>query len=407
MHILVIAQLFPPDMGGGSTRAYNAVKGLVSLAHEVTVITAFPHYPTGKIPKKYRHRLISIENFGKVKIIRTWVPPLASRGLAKRFVLYISFIVSSLFAFPFTEHVDAVWAANPNILSVYPSLVYRLFKKCQVVQNVDDLWPEELYDAGMLRSRLLRKVADFVSGLTYMTSTAITPLSPGYVDVIVSRYKVDPKKIHVVPVGVDLDTFKAFSSTKLTNEGDTFIVLYIGSLALAYDFDCVLKAASLLSSENRIKFVIQGEGELRDYLRFKVKEMNLQNTDIILKVVSRHEVAEILSSADVLLLPLRNVNYTGIASKLYEYQASGRPIICCMRECACAQYILQTGSGIVVNPGNPNDLAKAVLSLFNNRELRQKLGKAGRQYVEDNLSCEKIGLKIEQVFKSTLPQRCA
>lgn len=32
MHILVIAQLFPPDMGGGSTRAYNAVKGLVSLA---------------------------------------------------------------------------------------------------------------------------------------------------------------------------------------------------------------------------------------------------------------------------------------------------------------------------------------------------------------------------------------
>lgn len=400
MHVLVIAQLFPPDIGGGSTRAYNVVKSLFSLGHKVTVITAFPHYPTGKIPKKYRHRLISIENFRKVKIIRTWVPPLASRGLARRLVLYISFIVSSLFAFPFTEHVDVVWAANPNILSVYPSLVYRLFKKCQVVQNVDDLWGgEELYNAGLLRSRLLRKVADFVSGLAYMTSAAITPISPAYVDVIVSRYKVDPKKVHVVPAGVDIDNFKAFCARE--NEGDTFNVLYIGSLALAYDFDCVLKAANLLSSENRIKFVIQGEGELGDYLRSKVKEMNLQNTDIILKVVSRGKVAEILSSADVLLLPLRNVNYTGISSKLYEYQASGRPIICCSKG-QPARYISQTGSGIVVNPSNPNDLAKAIIFLFNNRELGEKLGKAGRRSVEENLSLEKIGSKVMTVFKQVL-----
>ncbi len=131
--------------------------------------------------------------------------------------------------------------------------------------------------------------------------------------------------------------------------------------------------------------------------------MNLTNTDIILKVVSRAKVATILSSADVLLLPLPNIDYPGISSKLYEYQASGRPIICCSRG-QPARYILQTNSGIVVNPGNPNDLAKAILSLFSNRELREKLGRAGRQYVEENLSCEKIGLQMEQAFTGTLQQ---
>ena len=405
MHVLVVAQLFPPDIGGGGTRAYNVARGLIYLGHKVTVITAFPHYPTGRIPKKYRHKLVSVEICGKVKTIRTWVPPLASRGLAKRFVLFFSFIVSSLFAFPFTGPVDVVWAANPNTLSVYPSLVYHLFKKCQVVQNVDDLWGgEELYNAGMLRSRLLRKVADFVSGFAYKTSAAITPISPGYVDVIVSRYKVDRKKVHVVRAGVDIANFKPRISTKQTKERETFNVLYIGSLALAYDFDCVLKAANLLSYENRIRFVIQGEGEQGDYLRFKVKEMNLQNTDIILKVVSRRKVAEILSSAGVLLLPLGDYDYTGISSKLYEYQASGRPIICCAKGHP-ARYILQTGSGIVVNPGDPNDLAKVITFLFSNAELREKLGKAGRKYVEDNLSCEKVGLKMERVFVNALLQR--
>lgn len=406
MNVLVIAQLFPPDMGGGSTRAYNAVKSLARLGHKVTVITAFPHYPTGKIAKRYRRRLVCVENFGNFLTIRTWVPPLASRGLGKRLGLFISFIISSLFALPFTEHVDVIWAANPNILSVYPSLIYSLLKKCPVVQNVDDLWPDELYNAGMLNSYVSRKIANFVSGFAYMASAAVTPISPAYVDVIVSKYKVDPKKVHVVPAGVDLDNFKAFFPRKQTNRGDMFNVLYIGALALGYDFGCVLAAASHLSFEKRIKFIIQGEGELGDYLRFKVKEMNLQNVDVILRVVSRKEVAEILIRADVLLLPLQGLNYTGISSKIYEYQASGRPIVCCSSG-QPARYILQTGSGIVVNPGNSNDLAKAIISLFNHRELGEKLGRAGRLYVEENLSCEKIGLKMEQVFESTLTQQIA
>lgn len=41
MNVLVIAELFPPDMSGGSMRAFNVVKGLISLGHKVTVVAAF------------------------------------------------------------------------------------------------------------------------------------------------------------------------------------------------------------------------------------------------------------------------------------------------------------------------------------------------------------------------------
>jgi glycosyltransferase involved in cell wall biosynthesis len=202
MRILVLAELFPPDMGGGSTRAFNVVKGLVSLGHEVAVVTAFPHYPIGKIPRKYRRKLMCVETVGGARVIRVWVPPLASRGLARRLMLFLSFCVSSLFALPFIGRVDVVWAANPNVFSVYSALVYGLFKGCPVVQNVDDLWPEELYNLGMLRSRVLQRVAEFVSWLAYRASAAITPISPAYMDVILNRYGVDSRRVHVVPAGV-------------------------------------------------------------------------------------------------------------------------------------------------------------------------------------------------------------
>jgi len=400
MHILVIAQLFPPDMGGGSTRAYNMVKGLTSLGHKTTVITAFPHYPTGKIPREYRLKLICVETFGKAKVIRVWVPPVSSKGVARRLVLFVSFIVSSLFALPFVGDVDVLWAGNPNILSVYPALVYGFFKRCPLIQNVDDLWPEEIYNLGILNSRVLRKVAESISSIAYAASKAITPISPAYIDTIVNKYEVSSQKVYVIPAGVDLDNFKDLAA-KHEKEGDAFKVLYIGALSPAYDFDYVLKAASLLSSESRIKFIIQGEGELADGIRFKVREMKLRNVDIVLKVVSRGEVAEILSSADVLLLPLRRIKYTGISSKLYEYQASGKPIICCARG-QPAEYVSKTNSGMVVDPGDYVGLSKSIVFLFNNRKVCRAMGEAGKKYVENNLSTEKVGVKMEAVFNSLL-----
>jgi len=51
MHVLILSQIFPPDMGGSATRAYNVAKGLVLNRVKVTVVAGFPPYPTGNVPK--------------------------------------------------------------------------------------------------------------------------------------------------------------------------------------------------------------------------------------------------------------------------------------------------------------------------------------------------------------------
>jgi len=52
-------------------------------------------------------------------------------------------------------------------------------------------------------------------------------------------------------------------------------------------------------------------------------------------------------------------------------------------------------------------LAKAVLYLRENRDVAEELGASGRRYVEDNLSVEKIGLKMVRVFQQVIVNRCA
>ena len=69
MRVLIIAQYFPPDMGGGATRAYNVAKGLLKAGCDVTVVSAFPHYPTGNVPRKYRWKPLSVEYEKRLKAV--------------------------------------------------------------------------------------------------------------------------------------------------------------------------------------------------------------------------------------------------------------------------------------------------------------------------------------------------
>jgi len=400
MHTLIISQIFPPDMGGSATRAYNVAKGLLANDIDVTVIAGFPHYPTGNVPKEYRKRALVTEYVGRIKVIRTFVPPLPSKGLTRRFFLFASFIISSVFPLAFVKKIDGVFASNPQILSIFPALVYGTVFRCPVLLNVDDLWPESLYDLGMLKSKALRIVGELIAKVAYSTADIVVPISPSYVETIVNKYGKDRRKVSVVPGGVDLNLFS--SQDKKVKEGGEFKVLYIGAFSPAYNFDQVLKAAKLLENEEKIKIILLGGGEMALAIREKIKRLNVRNVELIEKVVSREEAAKIMMDADALLLPLSGLENVekGISSKLYEYQAACRPIICCSSG-QPGRYVLETNSGIVVKPGDFESLVKAILYLKENKDMAEKLGASGREFVVNNMSIEKIGSKMIAVFNKS------
>jgi len=385
-------------MGGSATRAYNLTKGLMANGVRVTIVAGAPHYPSGDVPKGYRWRALVVDHVEGMRVFRTFVPPLASKGLARRLFLFVSFIVSSVFSLPLVRRVDVVFASNPQILSLFPAFVYGVLHRCPVVLNVDDLWPESLYDLGMLNSEMLRKFGEFIARVAYLLADAITPISPSYVEPIVNKYRIEKCKVVVVPGGVDLSYYSNISKN---NDLDVFKVLYIGAFSPAYDFEQVLMAAKFLDGESGVRLVLQGGGEEAPLIKSRIKELRLRNIELVEKIVSREEVARLLMDTDALLLPLSGLENVekGISSKLYEYQAAGKPIVCCSSGMP-GRYVSETGSGIVVKPGDYEALAEAVLYLKENRAVAESLGASGRRYVESNMSIEKIGLKMLKVLEA-------
>jgi glycosyltransferase involved in cell wall biosynthesis len=398
--VLIIGQYFPPDLGGAATRAYNVANGLSSNGCNVTVITAFPHYPHGKIPREYRYKPFKVEWFGNVRVIRTFVLPLESKGLFKRLILFGSFVLSSLSVLLMVGKIDIVWAANPDVFVLIPAVAYGTVKRKPVVSNVDDLIIEDLYDLSLVqRGSLVSQVAEFFARVLFSKVKAVTPISPGYIGTI-KRYGVNESKIHVVRGGVDLDVFKP----RFKRDAGKFVVLYSGGFSIAYDFEQIFRAAKIVEGlDGSVEFVIQGKGELLGSMCSRVNELNVKNLRIVDKLLSREGVAELLGQADVLLLPLVDFKtpYRGMSSKLYEYQAVGKPIICCSRGVP-KDYVEETNSGLVVYPGDYAALAKAVIELKENSRAARVMGENGRKFVEHEASIEAVGLKMTKILEKLI-----
>ena len=399
LNVLILGEYFPPDIGGAATRLSNIAKGLSLNDCNVTVVTAFPHYPTGRIPKEYKYKPLKVEYVGKTKIVRTFVLPIESEGLFKRLLVFWSFIDSSLFALPFIGKVDVIWAANPDVFILVPAIAYGSIKRKPIVTNVDDLIIEDLYDLDLVkRGSKISKLAEIFARIVFAKVKAATPISPGYIPTI-AKYGVDKHRIQVVRGGVDLDVFKLQPKQKT---GNKFVVLYSGGFSIAYDFDQVFRAAKMLENlDPDIEFVIQGKGELLHSMRSRISELKLKNVRIIDKLLSRETVAEFLSQADVLILPLADFKtpYRGMSSKLYEYQAVGKPIICCSRGLPSV-FVEDTDSGLVVNPGDFEALANAVIGLKRNPVLCSTYGENGRKWVEVEGSIMAIGAKLVNIFSN-------
>jgi glycosyltransferase involved in cell wall biosynthesis len=246
------------------------------------------------------------------------------------------------------------------------------------------------------------KIVKLLSKLIYRKPDALTPISPGYVEILQS-YGVDRKKIFVIMGGVDLEIFRNKNYIKRTNS--KFRVIYSGSFSIAYDFDQVIKAAKILENEGSFEFILQGKGELESSMRSLIKDLNVLNVKIYSEVLSRNNLSRFLNTANALILPLRDfgVPYLGISTKLFEYQAVGKPIICCAYG-QPAMYITETKSGLNVPPGNIEKLVEAIVELSKNNKMSENFGKAGILFVENNLSLNKIGSNIKQVFLNILEQ---
>ena len=165
------------------------------------------------------------------------------------------------------------------------------------------------------------------------------------------------------------------------------------------DLGTVLDAADLLRSHDDIRFVFVGDGSARKGLIEKVAHLALNNVKFI-PYQPFERMPKIFASADISLVSLvKGSGYGALPSKSFSIFASGRPVLASVdEECETWNLVRQTEAGLCVPPESPSELAKAVLTLKQDKSLRERFGRNGRTRVEQYHSPQIAAECFEKLF---------
>lgn len=402
MKILFLTQYCPPEVGAPQNRIFEFAKQLKKFGHEITILTAMPNYPKGEIFEEYKGKKVVIEELEGIKIVRTGIYATKDKSFTKRLRNYLSFTFSSvLTGSRYTDKQDAIITESPPLFLGWSGYVLSKMKKAKFVFNISDLWPESAVKLGVLHNKALIKMSTWLEEFCYRRAHAVTGQTRGIVDNIVSR-GIDKNKVHLITNGVNTEFFKKENRDeefrKELGIENKFAVCYAGIHGIAQGLQNVIEAAEILKNYDKIKFLFFGEGPEKNDLINMVKEKALTNVEFF-PVQSKSKMPRIIASMDATVIPLKKLDlFKGaLPSKMFEALSSELPIVLAV-EGEAEKLINDAKAGITVESENSEEIAEAVLKLYNNSELRKSLGENGRKYAIENYSRESITRKLEKIL---------
>ena len=143
MRILLLTLYFAPDLSANSVIMTELAEELTALGHQVTVVTAFPHYDTNRIWEDYRGKLVQKDRHGDVRVHRVYlyVPRRKDRVLG-RILNYVSFNVLSTVAGLLSGPHDVVRSPSPPLTIGLSAFAIGLLRRIPHVYNVQDIYPD-------------------------------------------------------------------------------------------------------------------------------------------------------------------------------------------------------------------------------------------------------------------------
>lgn len=382
MRILFFCQYFTPEMGAPAARTHEHARRWVAQGHEVTVVCGLPNHPDGIVPPRYRGTWLYREEIDGIRVLRCWFLIAPNRGVFKRCLSFLSFMLSSLLCGIFaTGKCDVVVGTTPQMLCALGGYIVSLVKRRPFVLEVRDLWPKHIIDMGTITNPLVIGGLQRLERFLYRRSRAIVAVAEAsrqYIEAL----GVPRAKLHTVTNGVDEAFFVPMAKNGLRKEygwSDKFVVLYIGTHGISQGLGTVLKTAELLADDARFHFVFVGSGaESRDLEAAAMGQMNVE----FLSHQPKAAMPGFYAAADVCLVPLkkRDVFRYNIPSKMFEIMACARPII--LGATGQAQAVLEeAGAGIAVEPENPEAYRDAIVLLAGDPEACAAYGANGRAHV--------------------------
>jgi glycosyltransferase involved in cell wall biosynthesis len=172
--------------------------------------------------------------------------------------------------------------------------------------------------------------------------------------------------------------------------------LCVARLVPAKGLELLVDAIGSLRGRGRdVEAVIVGEGPLEEALKARAERLGTGDSVRFVGAVGQDTVAAYYAEADVFCLPSFA---EGVPVVLMEAMATGRPVVA-TRIAGIAELVEDGVSGVLVAPGNLDELTSALERLACSAELRVQMGLAGRRKVEADFDARRCGSQVADVLR--------
>lgn len=344
----------------GELGAYLSQQGV-----EVEVIAAIPHYP-GWAPRDGYGNVYKVEYRAATRVTRC---PLVLREKMSgiwRVLAPLSFAVSSAPVAIWrilTFRPDTVLCVEPTLFNAPIALFFSKLIGARTVLHVQDLEIDAAFAVGHLAGNWMQRISALFERTVLRSFDAVVTISNRMQERLEAK-GVTNQRLSVARNWVDLEKIKPLNRPsmfrhELAVSEETFVVLYSGNIGLKQALNLVLEAATQLVAFPNFLFVIAGEGPEKPVLVDMYR--HLPNVRF-LPLQSEENLCELLNLADVHILPQhRGTADLVLPSKIGGMLASGKACIV-MAEPGTEMHEFLAGAVIVVEPGNSEALANAILT---------------------------------------------
>jgi len=216
-------------------------------------------------------------------------------------------------------------------------------------------------------------------------------------------------RITVVHNGVDLRAMSRADESAAVKEmwhvpPGAPVLITVGRLTPKKGHRDLLAALAKLVGDPRwgdLRLLIVGTGALLSELAREAQRLGL--AERVIFAGFQRDVLPFLQAADIFVLPSIQ---EGLSLSALEAMALGKPVVAC-RVGGTPEVVVDGRTGVLVSPGEPEELASALERLLEDPEQARAMGAAGRRRVRDSFDLEQMVSKIEEIYRRLISHHAA
>lgn len=389
-----ISQVFYPDPGSTSILFSPLIANLVDGGWEVDVLCGFPDVGSSEAKRVERWRGVTIRRCGLQ--IRT------KKNLFLRALSYASFLSELLLRLLVSRSGSRIMAVTNPPFIAWVLLVAKKLRNHSYHYFFLDLHPEGLIALGSLKNEsVMVKIWQKLNMWSYSNASSLAVLGRD-MKIALAHYQLSCEGFHYIPHWSAYSAVAplSYADSKFVSERDLdgkFVVQYSGNMGLWHDIETLILAANTLREHSNIQFNFIGDGVRRARAEALSERLALENVKWF-PFVDEELLAESLAACHVALISLRaDLSGVAVPCKFYGILESGRAVIAQVpTESEVALTVKEHDCGRIVQPGDWEGLANAVLEMSENRPSTELMGVRGFNAAKIHYSLAAATDKVEK-----------